>query len=144
MDAVKQEFAGLSRFAVVGVSRSKGFGNAILKTLRARGYQAFPVNAGADEVDGEKCFRRLDDLPEKVDAVVAVVSPDRTRDVVADCARLGIGRVWMQQGAESPEAIALCKEKGLAEVHGACILMYARPAGVHAFHGWVWKLLGKA
>jgi hypothetical protein len=28
-------------------------------------------------------------------------------------------------------------------VHGECILMYAQPAGIHRFHHFIWKLLGK-
>jgi uncharacterized protein len=94
-------------------------------------------------VEGERCFRRLDDLPERPDGVVAVVPPARTVEVVNDCARLGIRRIWMQQGSQSEEAIRACRDNGIAEVHGACILMYAAPSSVHGFHRWLWKVLGK-
>ncbi|MGC4119124.1 MAG: CoA-binding protein [Myxococcales bacterium] len=144
MQPEKQAFVEQKRIAVVGVSKSgKGFGSYALKALRKRGYEVYPVNIDADEIEGEKCYRRLDDIPQKPDAVVTVVPPERTADVVADCARVGIGKVWMQQGSESEQAIALCKEKGISEVHGACILMHARPEGMHKFHGWIWNLLGK-
>ncbi len=143
MQAEKQAFVEMGKVALVGVSRGAGFGNQMLKSLRARGYQVFPVNAGADEVHGERCFRRLDDLPEKVDGVITVVQPTETAKVVADCARLGISRVWMQQGSESPEAVKLCEEEGIAAVCGACALMYMRPRGGHAFHAWLWRVLGK-
>lgn len=143
MQPEKQAFVELNTLAIVGVSRGQGFGRAAFRALRRRGYRVFPVNAQADEIEGERCYRRLDDLPEKVGGVVTVVPPAETEKVVADCARLGIGRIWMQQGSESPEAVRLAREKGLAEVHGACILMYARPAGIHRFHGWLWKRLGK-
>ena len=38
-------------------------------------------------------------------ASVAVVPPAETKRVVEDCARLGIKHLWMQQGAESDEAV---------------------------------------
>ncbi len=144
MQPEKQAFVEQKRIAVVGVSKSgKGFGNLALEALRKRGYEVFAVNAGADEIAGERCYRKLDDIPERPDAVLTAVAPERTAEVVSDCARLGIGKVWMQQGSESEQAIALCKEKGISEVHGACILMHARPEGIHRLHGWLWKLLGK-
>lgn len=34
-------FLAQKRIAIVGVSRTRGFGNTILETLRARGYSAF-------------------------------------------------------------------------------------------------------
>jgi len=37
----------------------------------------------------------------------------------------GIKNVWMQQGAESDEAIQYCQEHGLNEVHGECIMSVA-------------------
>jgi hypothetical protein len=49
----------------------------------------------------------------------------------------------MQQGAESKAAIDLCREKGIAEVHGACLLMHTGAAFPHSIHRWLWKKLGK-
>ncbi|MBI5542826.1 MAG: CoA-binding protein [Deltaproteobacteria bacterium] len=145
MKPEKQEFVELKKIAVVGVSktRPRAFGNYALKALRARGYQVFPVNAHADEVDGERCFRRLEDLPEPVEAVLSVVKPEQSVKIVEDCARLGIKRVWMQQGSESADAVKLCRDKGITEVHGACALMYLRPDGLHKFHRWISDLIGK-
>ena len=140
---LKQEFVAEKSVAIVGVSRTRGFGNMVLKALKARGYEVFPVNANADTVEGEPCFKSLEALPKPVGGVITIVPPDQTEKVVEECARLGIKRVWMQQGSESPVAIKLCEQKGIALVHGACIMMYAQPAGLHRFHAFVWKLLGK-
>jgi predicted CoA-binding protein len=139
----RAEFVALSRLAVVGVSRTKGFANLAFRHLKQSGYTVFPVNAGADEVEGERCYRRLDDLPEPVEGVVIVVPPAAAAEVVADCARLGITRVWLQQGAESPEALARCEAAGITAVHRACIMMYANPRGFHRFHRGVMRLFGQ-
>jgi predicted CoA-binding protein len=79
-----------------------------------------------------------------VDGVIVVVPPAQTEKVVREAAAAGIRRVWMQQGAESQAAIQFCKENGVAEVHGECIMMFTRgDAFPHSLHRWFWKLLGK-
>ena len=140
----KQAFLSEKALAVVGVSRKPGgFGKIAMRELRKKGYRVFPVNSRADEVEGERCFRDLLSLPEKVGAALIVVPPAETAKVVADCARAGIRKVWMQQGAESSEAVELCRASGIDAVHGACVLMYAQPTGFHRFHRALWKLFGK-
>jgi uncharacterized protein len=104
----------------------------------------FAVSRSAERLGEEPCYKRLDDLPEPVGGVVACVPPAETEKLVADCARLGISRLWMQAGAASPKAIRAAEEQGLSVVHGACILMYAKPTGFHRFHATVWKLIGRA
>lgn len=130
--------------AVVGVSRSgKGFGNLAARELRRKGYRIYRVNPHADLIDGQRCFASLSALPERVGAVLVVVPPDRAIDVVREAAAAGIRRVWLQQGAESPQVILVCDELGLETVAGECILMFARPAGIHRVHKLLWGWLGK-
>ena len=139
----KEAFVAEKTLAIVGVSRTRGFGNTLFRHLKHRGYRVFPVNAQADSVEGERCFHRLDDLPEPVGGVVTVVPPAETEKVAADCARLGIRRMWMQQGSESPTAVALCREKGISEVHGECLIMHTEAGFPHSVHRWIWKKLGR-
>jgi predicted CoA-binding protein len=138
-----ESFLDEKRIAVVGVSRTKGFGNVALKVLRARGWQAYPVNAAADLVDGEPCFHSVGQVPGGVGAVVCVVPPLQTEQVVADCQQAGIRKIWMQQGSESEAAIQRAEKAGMTVVHHACVLMYARPAGFHRFHAFVERLRGR-
>lgn len=130
-------FLDCQRIAVVGVSRTRGFGNSIMRTLAERGYEVVPVNANADEIEGKPAYRALTRIPEPVDAVVAVVPPQQTPSVVEDCVRLGIRHLWIQQGAESREAIDRAEKAGLSVIHHRCVLMYAEPRGIHRFHSWV-------
>lgn len=139
-----QAFLAESAIAVVGVSRSgKGFGNVAVRELRRKGYRIYPVNPNADLIDGERCYRSLADLPEPVRAVLVVVPPDQALGVVREAARAGVTRVWLQQGAEAPFVTLACDELGLDVIAGECILMFAKPTGVHKAHRWVWKVMGK-
>jgi predicted CoA-binding protein len=74
--------------------------------------------------------------------VVTVVPPAEALRVVEEAARLGLTKVWLQQGSASPEAVALAKERGLELVADACVLMHLKPTGFHAVHGWLARALG--
>jgi uncharacterized protein len=130
--------------AVVGASRSgKHFGNAAFRELARKGYRVYAIHPRADLIDGTRCYRRFADLPEPATAVLVVVPAGQALEVVRDAAMAGIRHVWLQQGAQSAEVLAVCAELGLDTVAGECILMFASPTGVHRAHKWVWGLLGK-
>jgi predicted CoA-binding protein len=124
--------------AVVGVSRSgNGFGNSACRALRAKGYRVYPVNWSAPTVDGVRCYSRLSELPEGVNAVLVVVPPEQALGIVREAAAAGIRHVWLQQGAESPAVLRLGADLGLSVIAGECILMFAKPTGIHGVHHWL-------
>jgi predicted CoA-binding protein len=143
--AAVDAFLSQKSLAVAGVSNKKNkFGNIVYRELKGKGYRVFPVNPKLDEVEGDKCYHNLKELPESVGGVVIVVPPAETVKVVQDAIAAGISRVWLQQGAESKVAIALCKDNGIDVIYGHCILMFASPtAFVHRAHRGIWRLLGK-
>jgi uncharacterized protein len=139
-----EQFLAQRSLGLVGVSRSgKKFGNTVLRELTRRGYRVSVVHPEAAEIDGVRCVPSVAELPDDVGGLVIVVPPEQTEKVVREAAARGVRRIWMQQGAESAAAIELCRESGIDLVHGECILMFAEPAGIHRFHHWLWKLLGK-
>ena len=142
---IVEDFVAQRTWAVVGASRDrKKFGNMAYRELKGKGYRTIPVNRNAKEIEGDPCYPSLGALPEPVDAVLVVTPPAETERVVQDAARAGIRRVWMQRGAESDAAVHFCEANGIAEVHGECIMMFARDTGFgHRAHRWVWGLLGK-
>lgn len=130
--------------ALVGASRSgKRFGNIAFTALTHKGYSVSLVHPTAAEIDGVTCYRSISELPESVGGLVVVVPPDQTEQVVNEAISHGIKNIWMQQGAESAEAVKACHEHGVNEVHGECILMFARPSGAHKVHRWIRGLFGK-
>ena len=117
-------------YAVVGASRDpEKYGFLVYKSLKAAGKTAFPVNPRAAEVDGDVCYPTLSALPQIPEVAVMVVPPAVTEAAVEECARLGIKQIWMQPGAESAAAVALCREKGIAVISGGpCIMVLLRTA----------------
>jgi hypothetical protein len=142
--AVVEDFISQKALAIVGVSRGgQKFGNMAYRELKAKGYQLYPIHPSAETLEGDRAYPDFKSLPEKVGGVLVIVPPAQTEKVVREAAETGILRVWMQQGSESKAAIQFCKENGIAEVYGECILMFAGKSFFHKPHRWVWGLLGK-
>lgn len=139
-----QEFIDQKSLALVGIS-SKGhkFGNMAFRELKSKGYTVYPIHLTADKVEGVTTYKDFASLPEKVDGVLISVDPTRTLQVVQEAAAAGIHYIWMQQGSESQEAIDYCLQNGINVIHHECIMMYAIGTGIHGFHAWLWKILGK-
>jgi hypothetical protein len=140
-----KSFISKKNIAVVGVSsKGKGFGTAVYKHLKENNYNVFPVNINGGFYEQEKLFKDLYEINQPIEAVVTVVPPSETENVVRDAIKLGIKNIWMQQGSESKSAIEFCKQNNVNVVHGECILMFAEPVkSIHSFHRWLWKLIGK-
>ncbi len=71
-------------------------------------------------------------------------APERVEPILREAASIGLRNIWLQQGAESNEAIEPGKDLALNLVAGKCILMYAAPVnGFHRFHRFFVRLGGK-
>jgi predicted CoA-binding protein len=122
------EFLALPRYAVVGVSTDhKKFGYIIWRNLQKKGYDVYPVNPRYDTIEGERCYRSLAEVADRVDVVDVVVPPQVTEQIVRQCAELGLTRVWLQPGAESEEAIRFAEEHGVRVVHHVCAMALSGP-----------------
>jgi predicted CoA-binding protein len=139
-----ERFLALRHLALAGASRrGKGFGNSVLATLQGQGYEVSLVHPEVTEIGGVPCVASVQDLPDGVSGLVVIVPPDQTEGLVRDAVARGLEHVWLQQGCGTPAAVQLCREAGVNVVDGECILMFARPTGIHRFHRWLRGLLGK-
>lgn len=127
------EFLRGKRFAVAGVSREPGQpANAVYRKLRDSGYEVFPVNPNASEVEAVPCYPGLASIPgPAVDGVVVATHPEVSVDVVRQCAERGVRRVWFHrsfgQGSVSEPAVRECEARGVECIVGGCPLMYCQP-----------------
>jgi uncharacterized protein len=144
MPASVADFLRGKRLAVAGVSRGPGSAaNAIYAKLRDGGYEVFPVNPNASQVEGVACYPDLASIPGSLDGVVVVTHPSVSAGVVRQAAARGVPRVWLHrsfQGSVSRAAVQECKKAGIACIVGGCPLMYCEP--VDGGHEWLRKVLG--
>ena len=119
-----KDFLKQKRFAVVGSFRNESkYAYRILKTLKEKGYEVYPVNPSLREVDGLRCYPNIKEIPDSVDVVDIVTPPQITEKIVRECKEKGISKVWIQPGAESKTVIEFCKDNGIKVVFNLCIMM---------------------
>lgn len=124
MQDLIKEFISQKKFAVIGATDNpEKYGNRIVKNLKSRGYEVYPVNPKLKELEGLSCYPGLADIPVKVDVVDFVVPPAVTEEILKQCKTLGLHRIWLQPGSESETAIAFCTANHLKVVHSVCVMM---------------------
>jgi predicted CoA-binding protein len=120
------------RIAVAGVSRGPNqAANAVFRKLKGAGYEVFPINPNASEVEGVTCYAGVADVPVRLDGVVIATAPDVAVEIVRQCAGRGVRRVWFHRslgdGSVSDEAVRECAAKGVECIVGGCPLMFCEP-----------------
>lgn len=122
MDAIRQLLAGARVIAVVGHSdKPHRTSYQIAQFLRRVGYRVYPVNPEVAEIDSEKCYAALKDIPEPIDIVNVFRRSEFLPGVVDEALATGAKAVWAQLGVYSGEAGRKADSAGLPIVMDACI-----------------------
>lgn len=109
--------------AIVGLSRrSHRPSYGVAEYLQSVGYRIIPVNPAETEILGEKCYARLEDIPDHVDIVDIFRRSEFVPEIVESAIRIGASGVWMQEGVIHSEAAERARRAGLLVVMNACIL----------------------
>ncbi|MCM2267798.1 MAG: CoA-binding protein [Elusimicrobiales bacterium] len=112
-----------SLIAVVGVSDDASkYGHKIFRDLLNAGYPVKGVNPKGGFILGCHVYKSLAELESRPDLVITVVPPAVTLQVVEECNRLGIRKLWLQPGSESAAVLAKAGEYGL-EATAACFMV---------------------
>jgi hypothetical protein len=135
-----EEFLGSGPIAMAGVSRNpKKFGFAAFKELKEKGMNIIPVNPYADEIHGSKVYHDIKSLPGNVSGLIVMTSKSQTAGVIREAKEKGIKQIWLQQMAETKEALNELEGSGINYVVKECILMHYKAHGIHKFHAAIRK-----
>ncbi|SHE95953.1 Predicted CoA-binding protein [Mariniphaga anaerophila] len=139
-----QQFFSEQKIAVAGASRNpKKFGGMVIKDFKEKGFDMFPVNPNAEEVQGLKSYKTVADLPGDVKHLLVVTPKEKTQEIINQAVQKGMKMVWVQQMSDTPEALAALKKSGIPFIYKKCIYMFAEPVkGVHHFHRFLVKFFG--
>lgn len=91
------------------------------KYLQEHGYRVIPVNPQYDSVLGEKCYKALADIPEKVDVVDCFRRGEEIPALAREAIAIGAKVLWMQLGVTSAEARRKAEDAGLEVVEDRCM-----------------------
>jgi uncharacterized protein len=101
------------------------------------------VNPMTTEINGERCYQHISELPSHVSSLLILNSKENTRSIVKEALSRGMNNIWIQQMSDTPEALKLASKGNVNLVHGQCIFMFAEKVeGFHKFHRGVKKFFG--
>jgi predicted CoA-binding protein len=115
--------------AVVGCSRDhEKDAHRIPKYLKEHGYRIIPVNPFADEILGEKSYKKLSEIKEPVDIVNIFRPSSEALAIVEEAVKMKIKPkvIWMQLGIINEEAAKLAEKNGITVVMNKCMMMEHR------------------
>ena len=133
------------RFAIAGVSRDpKKFGRQVFTDLRKKGFDIVPINPALNEVDGETCYKAVDEIPADIDSLLILTPKTQTDIILRQAIRKGIKNIWVQQMSETADTLRIAEEYEKEIISGKCIYMFAEPVqSVHKFHRTLVKIFGR-
>ncbi len=144
-----QDFLAQKRIAVSGLSRTHdSAAKAIYLKLRNHGYQVFALHPEAESLCGDPCYVNLSAIPDGVDAVFIVNSPDVSEKIVDEALRLGIRHVWMHNNTLMPSsasqsATEKCRQAGVNVISVGCPMMFLEPDFFHSCMRWFIRATGR-
>lgn len=109
--------------AIVGCSRDDTkYSNIVARFLQGAGYRVIPVNPTADNIIGEKCYKSLLDVPEKVDMVDVFRPSEDTPEIAKQAVKIGAKVLWLQEGIINDDAKRYAEQNGLVFVQDRCTM----------------------
>jgi predicted CoA-binding protein len=107
--------------AVVGASRDPSkAGGSVPAGLQQRGFRIIPINPYADQLFGERVYRTLADVPEKIDIVDVFRPAVDAADIARQAVAIGAKALWLQLDIRSEEARRIAESAGLDYVEDEC------------------------
>ncbi len=107
--------------AVVGASRDpEKAAGSVPAGLQRRGFRIIPVNPYADELFGEKVYRSLLEIPDRVDLVDVFRPSDEAPGIARQAAAIGANALWLQLDLRSDEARKIAEAAGMDYVEDEC------------------------
>ena len=91
------------------------------KYMQEHGYRVIPVNPKYESILGEKCYRSLREIPEKVDMVDVFRKTADVAPIADEAIAIGAKVLWQQLGVKNESAAAKARAAGLEAVLDRCV-----------------------
>ena len=112
------------------------------KYLQDHGFRVIPVTPRYEEILGEKCYPRVQDIPEPIDVVDCFRRAEEIPPLADAAIEVGAKVLWMQLGIVNEEAAAKAEEAGLEVIMNRCMkIEFARMFGGLNFVGVDTKII---
>jgi len=121
-NAIKELLRTSRVIAVVGLSADEGkASNVVARYLMDKGYKIIPVNPGQETILGQKSYKSLADIDEKVDIVDIFMKAEKVLPFVRDAITLRPSAIWLQLGIVNEEAKNVADAEKIMFVMDKCV-----------------------
>jgi uncharacterized protein len=118
--------AAARTIAVVGASRDPfKAGGSVPAGLQRRGFRIIPINPHAEILFGERVYRSVLDVPEKIDIVDVFRPAHDAPEIARQAATVGAKALWLQLDIRSDEARQIAEAAGMDFVEDECTAVVA-------------------
>ena len=117
--------------AIVGLSKNELRASYFVGYyLKRHGYRVIPVNPRETEILGEKSFKSLLDVRERIDIVNVFRTPDAVPAIADEAVKVHAGSLWCQFTVISEEGARIAETGGVSVVMDRCLKVeHARYVG---------------
>ena len=124
-DEIKKIFESVETIAVLGLSPDETkASHRVAKYLQSVGFKIIPVYPKGDTILGEKVYKSLADIPERVDMINIFRKPQAFNAIVDSAIERGDIKVfWGQLGLVNNEASQKAKDAGMMVVQNHCSMV---------------------
>ena len=95
-------------------------GGSVPVGLQRRGFRIIPINPYADMLFGERVYRSLLEVPEKIDLVDVFRPAEDAPEIARQAVQVGAKALWLQLDIRSDEARRVAEAAGLEYVEDEC------------------------
>lgn len=109
--------------AIIGASTNpEKYGNRAVRAFAEKGFEVYPVNPRADEIEGWKCFPDIASAPEQPDVISVYLPPTVLLETLPAIKERGCDELWLNPGTDTDEVIKRAEELGLNVVVGCSLV----------------------
>jgi predicted CoA-binding protein len=130
-EALRRLLRQARRIAVVGLSpKPHRDSNRVGRYLIGHGYEVVPIYPREEEILEQRVYRRLEDIPGKIDLVDVFRRREELAPVFDDAVAAGAPAIWTQYGCIDVPSARRARAAGLTVVMDLCLMVeHARLLG---------------
>jgi predicted CoA-binding protein len=91
------------------------------KYMLEHGYRVIPVNPKYPEILGQRCYKSLREVPEKIDIVDVFRKTQDVMPIAEEAIAVGAKVLWQQLGVKNEAAASRARDAGLEAIMDRCV-----------------------
>jgi predicted CoA-binding protein len=119
---IRKIFEDCKSIAIIGLSPDETkASNMVARYLLSKGYKIIPIYPKEEMILGEKVYRSLSEVPDRVDMVDMFRKPEIADTLVEEAIKRGdVKYFWLQLGIVNDAAIKKAIEAGMIGIQNKC------------------------